>query len=341
MVEQSRQTVLVVDDMPNNIALLSEVLHDEYRIKVALNGKEALDIVRSSDPPDIVLMDVMMPQMDGYEACEIMKSDLEMQSIPVIFVTAMDEEREESRGFEIGAVDYITKPISPEIVKARVGTHLSLHNQSVALERKVAERTRELYATRLEIVRSLGTAAEFRDKETGDHIMRMSRICRVLAEGLGLGENAVDTIFNAAPMHDVGKIGIPDNILGKPGKLAPEEWRIMKTHTTIGANIIGKHDFGLLITARRIALAHHEKWDGTGYPEGLRGEDIPVEGRIAAVADVFDALTSERPYKAPWPVEEARDHVLQGRGTHFDPAIVDVFQERFAEIREIHDASAG
>jgi len=331
------QTVLVVDDVVANIDLLVDVLQDDYKVKVALNGETALDIAASPSPPDIILLDVMMPGMDGYEVCDQLKCDIRTSSIPVIFVTAKGEEKDEARGFATGAVDYITKPINPTLVRARVGTHLALHNQSLALEKEVDERTRELASTRREIIRRLGIAAEYKDNETGIHIMRMSRYCGIVAAGLGFAEREVNLILDAAPMHDVGKIGIPDDILHKPAKLTPAEWEIMKTHTTIGATIIGEHDHRLLKVARTITLTHHERWDGTGYPNGLAGTDIPIEGRISALADVFDALLSVRPYKEPWPLDKTLELIRDERGKHFDPQVVDVF---FANLDQIKDVLA-
>jgi len=331
-------TVLVVDDIATNLDLLVETLKDEYRVLAALSGREALDIVYSATPPDIVLLDVMMPEMDGYAVCREIKADLRSRDIPVIFVTARDQEQDQTKGFEVGGVDYITKPVSPAVVLARVRTHLALHNQNLALERKVAERSRDLYETRSQIIRRLSVAAEYKDNETGRHILRMSGYCRVLARTAGLDQEAVDLIHSAAPMHDVGKIGIPDHILGKPAKLDPDEWEIMKTHTTIGAKIIGRHDNRLMVLARRIALSHHERWDGTGYPEGLAGEDIPLEARIVALADVFDALTSKRPYKEPWPEDEACEYIREQRGKQFDPRLTDLFLGDLESLRRIRES---
>ena len=338
MPEREKQTVLVVDDIATNLDLLVETLKDEYRVLAALSGREALNIVYSGTPPDIVLLDVMMPEMDGYSVCREIKADLRSRDIPVIFVTARDQEQDQTKGFEVGGVDYITKPISPAVVLARVRTHLALHNQNLALERKVAERSRDLYETRLQIIRRLSVAAEYKDNETGQHIVRMSGYCRVLARAAGLDQEAVDLIHSAAPMHDVGKIGIPDHILSKPAKLDPDEWEIMKTHTTIGAKIIGRHDNRLMVLARRIALSHHERWDGEGYPKGLAGEDIPLEGRIVALADVFDALTSKRPYKEPWPEGEACDYIREQRGKQFDPRLTDLFLGDLESLRRVRES---
>ncbi|WP_319760511.1 two-component system response regulator [Maridesulfovibrio sp.] len=332
MNSHEKQTVLIVDDVPQNLDLLYEVLKDRYRVKAALNGIKALDIIFSSEPPDIVLLDVMMPEMDGYEVCKKIKADLRSVKIPVIFVTAMGEEQDETYGFELGAVDYITKPINPAIVLARVKTQLALYNQSQHLEELVQDRTKVIYATRQDIVRRLGIAAQYKDNETGSHIMRMSIFCQIIAKNIGMKESEGNILLNAAPMHDIGKIGIPDSILTKPGKLDKAEWEIMKTHTTIGGAILGDHDYDLMNVAKRVALNHHEKWDGSGYPAGLQGEAIPIEGRISAVADVFDALTSKRTYKEAWSVDEACDYIWKERGSHFDPRLVDAFKDSLDTI---------
>ncbi|WP_415717089.1 HD-GYP domain-containing protein [Maridesulfovibrio sp.] len=332
MTSHEKQTVLIVDDVPQNLDLLYEVLKDRYRVKAAMNGTKAVEILFSSEPPDIVLLDVMMPEMDGYEVCRRIKADLRSMKIPVIFVTAMGEEQDETYGFELGAVDYITKPINPAIVLARVKTQLALYNQSQHLEELVQERTKVIYATRQDIVRSLGIAARYKDNETGAHIKRMSIFCQIIAKNIGMKDSEGNILLNAAPMHDIGKIGIPDSILTKPGKLDKAEWEIMKTHTTIGGAILGEHDYDLMKVANRVVLNHHERWDGSGYPAGLRGEDIPIEGRISAIADVFDALTSKRPYKEAWPVDKACDYIWKGRGSHFDPRLVDAFKDSLDKI---------
>jgi putative two-component system response regulator len=265
----------------------------------------------------------MMPGMSGYEVCAALKADPRTASIPVIFVTALTDTDDEVEGFEAGAVDYITKPVSPPIVRARVRTHLSL------------VRMEALRESRLEIVQRLGLAAEYKDNETGLHVIRMSHFSRILGLAAGMTEAEADDLLHAAPMHDVGKIGIPDRILQKPGPLDPDEWKIMQSHATIGAEIIGEHPNGMLALARNIALTHHEKWDGNGYPKGLKGEEIPLEGRITAIADVFDALTSVRPYKKAWTEEEALDFLVQQKGKHFDPALVDLFLGQMPAIRAI------
>lgn len=243
--------------------------------------------------------------------------------IPVIFVTALADVADEARGFALGAVDYITKPVSPPIVKARVRTHLSL------------VRVEELLQSRLQIVQRLGLAAEYKDNETGLHVIRMSHYAQILARAAGFSEARAEQLLHAAPMHDVGKIGIPDAILRKPGKLDAAEWQVMQQHAEIGARIIGEHATGLLRMAHDIALSHHEKWDGSGYPHGLQGEAIPIEGRIVAIADVFDALTSERPYKKAWTVEAAIELLRAESGRHFDAHLVELFIAELPQILQI------
>jgi len=330
-----KQTILLVDDTPENIDVLSGVLRDDYKLKVALDGKKALKIAFGKSKPDMILLDVMMPEIDGYEVCRRLKQEPSTASIPVIFITAKSQEGDEKLGLDLGAVDYITKPISAPIVLARVKTQLALYDQNRILELKVKERTLELEKTRFEIIRRLGRAAEFKDNETGLHVIRMSHYSRLIAQALNMGETWVDLVFNAAPMHDIGKIGIPDKILLKPAKLDDDEWTIMRKHPEIGAAIIGDHSSVLLRMARDIALCHHEKWNGTGYPLGTNGENIMLAGRVVAIADVFDALTTKRPYKKAWTVEDAVALIQKEAGTHFDPNLVKIFIEVLPEILKI------
>ncbi|MCK5672843.1 MAG: two-component system response regulator [Spirochaetales bacterium] len=327
--------ILIVDDNQQNLKVLGTLLLEEnYEVSIAENGKEAILEVETNRP-DLILMDIMMPVMDGFEAVEKLKANDNTKNIPIIFVTAMNEDADEEKGFNLGAADYITKPVRGPIVKARVKLNLALNNQKRLLEQQVSERTRELEETRHEIIRRLGRAAEYKDNETGNHIVRMSKVSRIIAEGFGLNNTECELILNASPMHDIGKIGIPDSVLLKPGKLDPEEWEIMKTHVGQGVEILEGHDSSLLKTAVKIALTHHEKWNGSGYPNGLKGEDIPICGRICAVADVFDALTSVRPYKDAWPVEKAVELLKSERGFHFQPELVDIFLSKLPEILDI------
>lgn len=332
------QSILLVDDTPENIDVLSGALRGHYRVRAALSGERALAIARVDPAPDLILLDVMMPVMDGYEVLRQLKCNPLTQAIPVIFVTALSEQADEQKGLELGAVDYITKPISPAIVLVRVRTHLALHQQNRELARKVKERTEELGRVRFEIIRRLGRAAEFRDNETGLHVIRMSHYARLISEGMGIGEDWTDVLFHSAPMHDVGKIGVPDKILLKPDKLSEEEWRAMRDHPEIGAAIIGEDPSELMRMSREIALCHHEKWDGSGYPRALSGEEIPLSARIVAVADVFDALTTERPYKKAWNVDDAVAHVLALANSHFDPDVVAAFKSVLMEILSIKEA---
>ena len=314
--------ILAVDDEANNLQLLRHILQDQYRLLYAKDGARALELARQ-ERPQLILLDVMMPGMTGYDVCRALKADGATADIPVIFVTALTEAGDEVVGFEAGAVDYITKPVNPAIVRARVRTHLSL------------VRVDELKRTRLEIVQRLGLAAEYKDNETGRHVIRMSHYARILGLALGMGETEAEDLLHAAPMHDVGKIGIPDSILRKPGPLDADEWKIMRSHAAIGGEIIGRHAHGMLAMAHDLAVTHHEKWDGSGYPNGLAGERIPLVGRIVAIADVFDALTSARPYKEAWPVGRAVDHLLRERGRHFQPELVDLFLKQMPALLEI------
>jgi len=331
---RSKPTVLIVDDSPESIDVLRTLLQPEYRIQPAIHGELALRLARRFGP-DIILLDVMMPDMDGYEVCRRLKSEEATAKIPVIFVTTLSEAAQEARGLSLGAVDYITKPYVPMLVRARIATHLALRDQNRVLEEKVRQRTVELAESRLEIIRRLAQAGEYRDNETGMHVVRMSHYARAIARAAGWGENEVDLLFQAAPLHDIGKIGIPDAILLKPGALSADERQAMQRHTTIGASIIGDQRSEPLRTARLVALSHHERWDGTGYPHGLGGCDIPRAARVVAVADVFDALVSARPYKHPWSLPDAVAAIHEGAGTQFDRELVEAFLRVLPECRQI------
>lgn len=324
MSDISRATLLVVDDESTNLNLMKQILQQYYRLVFAKDGSKALELAQS-EQPDLILLDVMMPDMTGYDVCAQLKQNAVTHHIPVIFVTALSDIADEAKGFAAGGVDFISKPVRAPIVKARVATHLSL------------VRVDELKKTRLEIVQRLGLAAEYKDNETGLHVIRMSHYSAIIARAMGFSPATVEELLHASPMHDVGKIGIPDRILQKPGKLTPEEWEVMREHPAIGARIIGQHQTGLLRMAYDIALNHHEKWDGSGYPQGLVGEAIPLMGRIVAVADVFDALTTERPYKKAWPINEALAYIREQSGKHFDPALVEIFLSQLPAILEVKE----
>lgn len=321
-VKSQPKTLLLVDDEPLNLRLLTQILQDDYRLLVAKSGANALALA-AAHLPDLVLLDVMMPDMTGHEVCARLKADPALQHVPVVFVTALSDEVDEAMGFELGAVDYITKPYGSSVVKARVRTHLSL------------VRAEEVLASRHQVVQCLGKAAELKDNETGLHVVRMSHYSRLLGESAGIAANDLEDLFSAAPMHDVGKIGIPDAILLKPGRLDDVELAVMRQHAEMGARIIGEHSGGMLAIAYQIALCHHERWDGGGYPRGLAGEAIPLEARIVAIADVFDALTSARPYKKAWPFDDAVAYLQEQSGQHFDPTLVNLFLTQLAAVRAV------
>lgn len=352
---QEKASVMIVDDSPDNIALFSELLKDHYRIRIALNGEKALRLIRE-EKPDLILLDVMMPVMDGYETCRMLKEDQQLRDIPVIFLTARTEAADENIGLNLGAVDYITKPVNPQIFLSRIRAHLSvkqagdlLRQRNLNLEEEIAGRMKEIMALQEVTVMAMSSLAEIRDNETGNHLQRTKlyarELCRCLSEKKKyrdiLDKVTILKIVNALPLHDIGKIGIPDAILLKPGKLTAEEFEIMKTHTTLGKEAIEKaermmecpDDF--LRIPKEIVYGHHEKWNGGGYPRGLSGEDIPLAARIAALADVYDALRSRRIYKPPYSQEETCEMILQERGKHFSEDIVDAFmeiQDKFYEI---------
>ncbi len=343
----SKPTILIVDDAPENIDLLRVILEGEYRVRIALNGEKAIELATNAqNQPDLILLDVMMPGLDGYEVCRYLKTSELTRKIPIIFVTALSETADESKGFELGAVDYITKPISAPVVRARVKTQLSLYDQKRMLEELVRERTEELSHTQDVTIIGFATLAEFRDQETGAHILRTQQYVRILAKYLMihprfsglLNQEYIDLLYKSAPLHDIGKIAIPDHILLKPGKLTPEEFEIMKQHTTLGRNAIARAEEALgnvessfLSLAREVAYTHHEKWDGSGYPRGLKGDDIPLSGRLMALADVYDALISKRIYKGTISPEKAEEIIQSESGAHFDPDVV----EAFLDIRQV------
>jgi putative two-component system response regulator len=314
--------ILIVDDDPQNLAALRHVLGHDYPLAFANNGYTALKAVRRLAPA-LILMDIQMPGMDGYQVCRELKSDPLSDHIPVIFVSSLSEIGNEAEGFAAGAVDYITKPVSPPIVRARVRAHLSLVQ---------ASRLEQSYR---DAITMLGTAGHYNDTDTGVHIWRMAAYARRLAEACGWQEDDCRILETAAPMHDTGKIGIPSDILRKPAKLDAEEWEVMKTHTRIGYDILCQGKGPVFSMAAEVALRHHEKWDGSGYPDGLAGEAIPESARIVALADVFDALTMKRPYKDPWPPQRAMETIQESAGSHFEPRLVRHFEAILPDILAI------
>jgi putative two-component system response regulator len=342
------EKILLVDDNTTNLQLLHETLDGlGYKLLAAKNGKSALAIADKAKP-SLILLDIMMPGMDGYEVCRRLKSEERTSQIPVIFITALADEQDEAKGLGLGAVDYITKPIKPELVRARVRNHLELKRHRDHLEKLVAERTRRLALTQAVTIESLATLAEYRDPETGGHIKRTQNYVKALAVRLKdhprfrdeLQEDTIELLYLSAPLHDLGKVGVPDNVLLKADKLSDEEFEEMKKHTVYGEEAlrITEQKLGgdsFLHYAREIAHTHQEKWDGTGYPQGLRGDEIPLSGRLMALADVYDALISKRVYKPPFPHEKAVEIIVEGKGKHFDPDIVDAFLELEDTFRNI------
>jgi len=340
--------ILMVDDEPVNLKLLEKMLSADGYVNIhTLTDSREVEAAYEREHYDLILLDINMPHLDGFDVMARLKGVESDGYLPVLVLTAQADRQTRLRALEAGARDFLSKPLDRAEVLNRIRNilevrllHKDARDQNRILEEKVQERTHELYETQLEVIRRLGRAAEYRDNETGLHIIRMSKFSQLIGEKAGMSEQDTEMLLNASPMHDIGKIGIPDSILLKPGKLDAEEWKTMQTHTSIGAEILSGHSSPLLIMAREIALTHHEKWDGTGYPEGRRGTDIPLVGRIVAVADVFDALTSERPYKKAWPVEDAVRYINEQAGRHFDPDLVKVFHEVLKEVLEIKERYA-
>jgi putative two-component system response regulator len=338
----SHAKILIVDDQQGNVLLLSKLLRSEgFPNILEITDSREVESTYLRERPDIVLLDLNMPYLDGFQIMARLR-EIDPEGAPILVLTAQKEMQTRLQALQNGARDFVPKPFDRHEVMARMRNQLEshllyrkVHEQKEGLEQAVIERTQEVVDTRLEIVRRLGRACEFRDNETGAHIERMSRYSHLLAIKAGLSKEQADMILNASPMHDVGKIGIPDAVLLKPGKLTPEEFEIIKNHPVIGAHILAGSDSPLIQMAEMIARTHHEKWDGTGYPQGLQGEDIPIEGRITAIADVFDALTAIRPYKKAWDANEAADFIAKNAGTHFDPKLSSLFQQALPEIMQI------
>jgi len=349
-----KPTIMIVDDQPVNIQVLGKRLEmEDYTTMVAMNGKTALEMVNERKP-DLILLDIMMPEMSGFEVCERLKRNPETQTIPIIFITAKTDPEDIVKGFTLGAVDYVSKPFNFAELKARIKNHTELKRLQTNLELAVADRTQKLHTAldelkgfhnqlrgaHYETIKRLARAADYRDNETGMHILRMSHVSGLLGKALGMSDDECKQLQHASAVHDIGKIGIPDSVLLKPGKLDPAEFEIMKTHSEIGAKLLADIDSDLCRLAEKIALTHHEKWNGKGYPNGIAGADIPLEARIAAVSDVFDALTSVRPYKKAWSVDDAINLLIQEKGQHFDPKIVDLFLQNKQKIIEIKNKYA-
>ncbi len=356
MEASGKQRILVVDDEPLNVEILRGLLSPDYAVTTATSGEAALQVARGDPRPDLILLDVMMPGLDGYEVLQRLQADAATAFIPVMFLTALLDHREEERGLALGATDFLTKPIQPGILRARVRTQLLakqgrdwLQDLNAALNAEVARRMEDNERVERLTIRALAHLAEMRDNETGNHILRTQNYVGALARQLAqreryadeLSPENIELLVKSAPLHDIGKVGIPDRILRKPGPLVGEEWDLMKTHAAMGAQALERAEADVatplpfLRYAKEIARWHHERWDGSGYPDGLQGEAIPLSARLMALADVFDALINERVYKDAFPLDLARELILQGRGAHFDPQVVDAFDAVFEEFRQI------
>lgn len=339
--EIKESKILIVDDKPANVLLLEQLLEEEgYENVISTTDSREVVSLYVTEKVDMILLDIRMPYMDGLEVMAALKEVVGPHDyLPILVLTAQTDMETRQNALSMGARDFLTKPFQPWEVFQRIHNmletrvfYLSQRSRANVLADEVFKRTQEIRATQLEVVRRLGRAGEYRDNETGAHVVRMSKSCKLLALKAGLGRDFAELILQASPMHDVGKIGIPDNILLKPGRLTPEERAIIERHVEIGVDIIGEFDSPMLEMARRIAASHHEKWDGSGYPKGQAGDDIPLEGRIAAICDVFDALTSERPYKEAWPIEKAVSFIEENSGSHFDPTLAKLFVEIIPDV---------
>ena len=355
-------TLLVVDDAPDNLMLMSDLLQDDYQVRLADSGMAALEDVQSGAVPDLVLLDIMMPRMSGWDVFQALKDHPATHDVPVIFLTALSASEDEERGLAMGAADFISKPINPPVLRARVRTQLQnkaaadfLRDQNHFLESEVARRMHEVDAVKDITIQTLASLAETRDAHTGNHVRRTQHYVRALAMQLRehprfshyLTDRTIDLLFKSAPLHDIGKVGIPDGILLKPGRLTAQEYEIMKTHARLGRDAIANAERHLgfradfLEIAKEITYGHHERWDGTGYPEGLAGDQIPISARLMAVADVYDALAHHRVYRNSVPPERAMEMIAEERGTHFDPDVVDAAVALGGTFRDIALQFAG
>jgi putative two-component system response regulator len=340
---QNTSTILVVDDEPANVKLLQALLRQAgYQNIVALTDPREVEGAVANLSFDLIVLDLNMPFLNGFAVMELLQARLGATLPPILMLTAQHDREFRVRALRSGARDFVGKPFDSSELLARVRNLLEVHayqtllrNNNSILEGLVRERTAELHTTRLQVVRHLGRAAEYRDNETGLHIIRMSKTSALIAQTVGWTAEQCDLLLNASPMHDIGKIGIPDPILLKPGRLEPDEWEVMKSHTVIGANILVGENSDLLRMAHEIALSHHERWDGSGYPRGLNADAIPLAARIVAIADVFDALISRRPYKPAWTIDDATGYVREQAGRHFDPELVRAFFEVLPHITAV------
>jgi len=333
-----RALVLVVDDSDDIRALLGTLLKRRYDVRIAGSGDEAIVAAGKPPHPDLVLLDVEMPGKSGHEVCATLKSDPVTAPIPVVFITGRSDAKDEAKGFSLGAVDYVTKPLSPPIVMARVAAQLALADQRQQLEQLVAERTRELQDTRVQLIQRLARALSYREGGLTSRAIRIGQYARLITEAAGARNETCDLIAHAAPLNDIGKLGVPEVVLRSADHYNAQDWEEMRRHCEIGAEIIGEHRDPLLATARTVALTHHERWDGKGYPKGLAGNAIPWAGRVVAIADTFEAMTATQRRRQPMSVDDAARAIIAEAGTQFDPAIVDAFKKALPKMAAVRKA---
>jgi putative two-component system response regulator len=336
-----RPVVLCVDDDPDLVALMGKALGDEYQVLSAGNAGDAISAAMGEPRPDLILLDVDMPEVSGFEVCQALKGEVQTADIPVVFLTSKAEAQSQVEGLELGAVDYIAKPINPAVLRARVRIHTALANQRHELERLVQERTAQLERTRTELIRRLSRAMELHESSAvGNRVMRLSNYAKLVTQAAGARPEVAEMMFKAAPLHDIGKLGVPAEILRKKEKLSAPDWERIKRHPKLGAEIIGEHDDPLLKLARQIALTHHEHWDGSGYPQGLKAEAIPWAGRLMAIVDTFESMTSTQFFRDALPLERAEGEIVRGAGTKYDPKLVEAFRKALPVMKKVREAYA-
>jgi len=342
----STAKILIVDDEPTSVRFLTKILSDAgYTNIKSTRDPKKVEQLYSDFKPDLLILDLHMPHMEGFKIMDQLKAiHKDDDYLPILVISQERNRVIQFSALEAGAKDFLVKPYDSIEVLLRIRNfleirmlHQKMSGQNLILEKNIQERTEQLYQNQKDVIALLSRAVEYRDSETGTHTMRLSLYVFHLAEAVGLSPIECEIMSTASLLHDIGKIGIPDSILQKPGKLTPEEWKIMKTHTTIGSELLSDSNSKYLELGQKIALTHHEKWDGSGYPKGLKGERIPLAGRICGLCDVFDALTSKRPYKKAWPIDEALDEIKNGSGSHFDPAVVDCFFRVLPQVRKIQN----
>jgi len=336
-----RPVVLCVDDDPDLLALMSRALGEDYRVLTANNAGDAIAHACGEPRPELILLDIEMPDVSGFEVCQALKAEVQSADIPVVFLTAMAEASSQVEGLALGAVDYIAKPIDTAVLRARVRIHIALANQRHELERLVHERTEQLDRTRTELIRRLSRAMELHESAAvGNRVMRLSNYAKLITQASGARPEVAEMMFRAAPLHDIGKLGVPAEILRKKDKLSAPDWERVKRHPQLGAEIIGEHNDPLLKLARQLAFTHHEHWDGSGYPQGLKGEAIPWGGRVMAIVDGFEAMTSTQFFRDALPVERAEGEILRGAGSRYDPKLVEAFKKALPVMKKVRETYA-